>query len=204
MSSHHFVKEQQEPAIFFHDIDGILLEEIEGLLEWSPLVISSSQCYEKLMSWSIKIDCLIVEGKTEELLQIDAQNVIKDNDVSDLIAALDLLQERNHYAVNVITCAPVQVVLSSLEKNDLYLQSLSISIYDGARLFHHILKGSYKKWFPSGTIVEILGNESEVKVIGKASKDDETGSLRIEVLEDELIQIVSSGSFWIAENVKNE
>src|SRR5690349_6043129 len=57
MSSHHFVKEGQEPALII--VDALSLELAEPLLEWVPLVIVLDRVLEDVKSWGIKIDVVI-------------------------------------------------------------------------------------------------------------------------------------------------
>ena len=56
MSSHHFVKEKQEPALIIADLDGFDEEYLGQLLEWSPTVLVPSHLVEKVISLGIKID----------------------------------------------------------------------------------------------------------------------------------------------------
>ncbi len=58
MSSHHIVRENQEPMLFVagYDFSWKLLDE---LLEWSPLLIADEEAAEKLNSAGIKMDALL-------------------------------------------------------------------------------------------------------------------------------------------------
>ena len=46
MSSHHFVKEQQEPAVFILEVEGISFETVAPLLEWSPTLLVAQEAVE--------------------------------------------------------------------------------------------------------------------------------------------------------------
>lgn len=59
MSSHHIVREKQEPALFILDFDGFDEEYFGQLLEWSPTLVVSEDCYEKIARMGIKIDAVI-------------------------------------------------------------------------------------------------------------------------------------------------
>ena len=56
MSSHHFVKEDQEPALIIADASAVSFEKIQELLEWSPTVIVMESSLEMVLSWGIKMD----------------------------------------------------------------------------------------------------------------------------------------------------
>ena len=68
MSSHHFVKEQQEPAVFILDAEHIHLDRISGLLEWVPTILVSEKALDRVLSWGIKIDVILASvGKAKIL-----------------------------------------------------------------------------------------------------------------------------------------
>lgn len=55
MSSHHFVKENQEPALLILCTEAIPFEKLQEILEWSPTVITTEGCIEKVLGWGIKM-----------------------------------------------------------------------------------------------------------------------------------------------------
>lgn len=54
MSSHHIVREKQEPALLVLSMDAFDEEMLGQLLEWSPTVICSTGTAEKLDASGIK------------------------------------------------------------------------------------------------------------------------------------------------------
>ena len=56
MSSHHFVKELQEPALLIADGEQCSIGLLESLLEWSPLVVALDGAFTKLVSLGVKVD----------------------------------------------------------------------------------------------------------------------------------------------------
>src|ERR1700760_4010942 len=59
MSSHHFVKEGQEPALLI--VEPLSFEFIGSLLEWAPYVIAMDTVVEDVLSWGIKIDAVVTK-----------------------------------------------------------------------------------------------------------------------------------------------
>lgn len=59
MSSHHIVREKQEPALLILSLEGFLTENLGQLLEWSPTVIVAENMYDHTESLGIKIDAVI-------------------------------------------------------------------------------------------------------------------------------------------------
>ena len=66
MSSHHFVKEGQEPALFI--LEPISFQVASPLLEWAPLVLVSANALDDVLRWGIKIDVVLVEKSRVETL----------------------------------------------------------------------------------------------------------------------------------------
>jgi hypothetical protein len=59
MSSHHIVRENQEPALLIANASAISFEKIQELLEWMPLVVVLSTEVEEVIAWGIKVDVVI-------------------------------------------------------------------------------------------------------------------------------------------------
>ncbi|MFT7427225.1 MAG: hypothetical protein ACI9O5_003185, partial [Algoriphagus sp.] len=62
MSSHHFVKEQQEPAVLILDPENIRFDQISGLFEWVPTILVSEKALDLVLSWGIKIDVIMASS----------------------------------------------------------------------------------------------------------------------------------------------
>ena len=101
MSSHHIVREKQEPALLVLGLDDFPDEMLGQLLEWSPTVITTPQTAEKLVSFGIKIDWVISDGQDDEL-QPDVKLMSPGNgNLTD--AALSYLADNEYPSVNVVT-----------------------------------------------------------------------------------------------------
>src|SRR6202012_5572544 len=88
-SSHHIVREKQEPALLILGLDNFPDELLGQLLEWSPTVIVTPQTADKVHALEIKIDWLITD-KTVLLLQSDIKLMPPGND-ADIEAAIKYL-----------------------------------------------------------------------------------------------------------------
>ena len=73
MSSHHTIRENQEPAVLLLDPNAIDIQVLHDLLEWSPLLIVSEACVDWILMHQIKADGVIVSkekyGITKEKLR---------------------------------------------------------------------------------------------------------------------------------------
>ena len=59
MSSHHFVKENQEPALIIDRLTAFPFSKLEDLLEWGPQVICLPSALPQAISYQFKIDVIM-------------------------------------------------------------------------------------------------------------------------------------------------
>jgi thiamine pyrophosphokinase len=100
MSSHHIVREKQEPALLIMDLEGFLTENLGQLLEWSPTVIVAEDMYDHTESLGIKIDGVIT---TDAHFATQANTLIIPSDTDQLEDGLKFLVGEKYPAVNIIT-----------------------------------------------------------------------------------------------------
>ena len=108
MSSHHIVREKQEPALIIANGESCSFELLGQLLEWSPFVVVLDSAIHRVMSLGIKIDVLLGDfDKDLNLIEIKQNQYpieiihTPDQDKTDLEKAFDFLIERGFPAVNV-------------------------------------------------------------------------------------------------------
>jgi thiamine pyrophosphokinase len=73
MSSHHIVRDDQEPALIIANGASCDPELLGQLLEWSPLVIVLDSAMERVMKLDIKVDVLL--GILTEILMNITKNL---------------------------------------------------------------------------------------------------------------------------------
>ena len=123
MSSHHTVREKQEPALLI--ADGIIAwNSLFELLEWSPTVVVLDGAARRIMEQGIKVDWVIgdFDSETEisELLQLQPDvRVMKleDQDCNDLEKGLQFLVKDGHSACHILG--------ASGDRSDHWLENLS-------------------------------------------------------------------------------
>ena len=76
MSSHHIVREKQEPALLILSLEGFEYENLGQILEWSPTVIVQQEIYEIADSLAFKID------DTEPLLKTGIHGIAVSGSVN--------------------------------------------------------------------------------------------------------------------------
>ena len=110
MSSHHIVKEKQEPALIIANGEACSQELMGQLLEWSPFVIVLDGAINRVIDLGIKIDVLFgdfdrIDFNQEEILksQFPIEIIHAPNqDKTDLEKAIDFLIERGFPAANIL------------------------------------------------------------------------------------------------------
>jgi hypothetical protein len=200
MSSHHFVKEQQEPALLILHSEGIGFDQVAPLLEWVPTLLVSQEAVPAVLSWGIKIDLILAEMEFQKSNYhlLEEQYPVKFLGVQNgnfLNEGLQYLIASKHGAVNIIGFDHLKVF--ELEP---MLAFLDIVVWDGPIRYFPIKNGQFKKWFPDtslqlhapdGTVLELQTAEgNEIVQVKHATF--------IEVEEGTTI-IKGNGIFWIGE-----
>ncbi|AWA30236.1 thiamine diphosphokinase [Flavobacterium magnum] len=164
MSSHHIVRDDQEPALIIANGEACSMELLGQLLEWSPLVIVLDSAMERVAALGIKVDVLLGDFdrdfNPDEFIR--TQHPIEivyapDQEKTDLEKAFDYLIERGIPAVNVIwaTGRRTDHTISNLTNIVRYRGLLSIVILDDySKVF--LLPRNFRKWYPADSILSLI------------------------------------------------
>lgn len=144
MSSHHVIRENQEPALIIQNFNALDLESLGQLLEWSPTLVTNEDSLDNLLSEGIKVDVLF-SNKVISDIQEHTKVVPLEGDF--LAASLHYLKQHNHQAVNIIT-DNIPAGISSFAKD-----SNIVLFYQNKRfVFVHT---AFEKWKPKGEYLYI-------------------------------------------------
>lgn len=164
MSSHHFVKELQEPALIIAHGEECSAELLGQLLEWSPLVVVLDGAVHRVLELGLKIDVLLGDFDHKE----DREKLLKhqqpveivhtpDQNKTDLEKAIDYLINRGAKAANIIWATGKRADHSITNmtnivryKNDINLVMLD----DYSRIYR--CPHTYTKWFSKGTPLSLI------------------------------------------------
>lgn len=144
MSSHHIVREKQEPALYIHQIDHFEEEYLGQLLEWSPTLLVSANAYEKTLSLGLKVD-VVIGDVTNLSLQENTKAIAG---AENLPTALNYLIAERYPAVNIIRD---QVKLDELTD---FLPQINIVLFTPTTKSYPVKTG-FNVWKPAGTIFKI-------------------------------------------------
>jgi len=164
MSSHHIVRDDQEPALIIANGASCSSELMGQLLEWSPLVIVLDSAIERVLPLGIKVDVLLGDFDNEldieyyKTLQFPLEIVYApDQDKTDLEKAFDYLVEKGHKAVNVVwaTGRRADHTITNMTNIVRFQDKLKIVILDDySKIFQ--LPKRYEKWYPKGFPISII------------------------------------------------
>lgn len=165
MSSHHIVREKQEPALLLLSLDNFSDELLGQLLEWSPTVITTPQVAEQLNSVEVKID-IIIADQIDLNLQSDIKQISLAG-TSPLNATLNYLIKNDYNAVNIVAN---EVEIGGLNE---FVPQINIVIYSGNKKIYAVSPG-FSKWKPAGESIRILSLNLNLQTSGLA--DDSNGN----------------------------
>ncbi|MFC4817137.1 MULTISPECIES: thiamine diphosphokinase [unclassified Flavobacterium] len=164
MSSHHIVRDDQEPALIIANGAECSRDLLDQLLEWSPFVIVLDSAIERVLNLGIKIDVLLgdFDHGFDPQIYKEKQYPLEivhtpDQNKTDLEKAFDYLIEKGHKAVNVVwaTGKRADHTISNLTNIVRYREELKIVILDDhSRVF--LLPKKFEKWYTKNSIISLI------------------------------------------------
>lgn len=156
MSSHHIIRDKQEPALLIMNFDNFDYENLGQLLEWSPTVIVDESMQELVDSLGIKIDVVVSKnhsftGQPETIIIPTEDNPLQD--------ALKYLTGEQYPAVNIIT--------NDFTAKDyaLFVERINIVVFTPHKKIFPVKPG-FSKWQIADEEIEILLEANNLKVSG--------------------------------------
>ena len=164
MSSHHIVRDDQEPALIIANGASCNPELLGQLLEWSPLVVVLDSAMVRVMELDIKVDVLLGDfdrGFDPEIYKTYQYPIeiihTPDQNKTDLEKAFDYLIERKIPAVNVVwaTGRRADHTITNLTNITRYRNLLKIVILDDhSKVF--LLPKKFEKWYTANTPISLI------------------------------------------------
>lgn len=193
MSSHHFVREGQEPALFI--LEATHYSVAEGLLEWAPLVIVAESALEEVLLWGIKIDVVLAASDHTGTLveRLADQAPIKIFSAGDdvVTTGLQLLGTMGETAVAILTSDFSETIRHKVE---IIGHRLQVTVKAEGRKWIFVSSGSFKKWYQASSVIHFSDKEIAGRIPGLKPLNE-----GFEVPEDQWISIQNPKPFWIGE-----
>lgn len=145
MSSHHIVREKQEPALYIHHLGNFDEEYLGQLLEWSPTLLVADSEYEKAISLGLKVD-VVIGADTNLQAQENTKLVYAQS--HNLQTVIKYLIAEKYPAVNVIS--------KENKFDDLadFIPEINIVLFTETEKSYPVKTG-FSVWKPAGTIFRI-------------------------------------------------
>ena len=196
MSSHHIVRDEQEPAIVLMDRD-YNQEILNALLEWSPQVLTTYSIFQQLESLGIKADVVLGDdAERQQFLQVQHSpgRFILQKQVEDSFeTAMYYLAAKKYAAVHVFV--PDMDSLVKVLSPSFYSQ-LQLIVFTGNKKWVY-KTGTFKKWYPEGDVLYVKGAFATITF--EESEQRGTGS-SFEVPHDGFVTVKGDG-FWLGETL---
>lgn len=151
MSSHHVVRDQQEPALLILDPEVINRDILKGLLEWNPTVIVIEDSWQEINDNGIKADVILLKAprpaetfKGEPGRQAPVKILRYSTDNPAIIVALNSLVVQNYLSVNIVAAESTQNELKPLLSP--FFHQLHITFYHQNFKSYFVPGGKFEKW----------------------------------------------------------
>ena len=164
MSSHHIVRDDQEPALIIANGAACSQELLGQLLEWSPFVVVLDSAIERVLELEIKVDVLLgdfdrgFDANYYKEIQYPIEIIHTPNqDKTDLEKAFEFLIERNFPAVNVVwaTGKRADHTITNITSIAKFRNQLKIVLFDNHSKIH-LLPQKFQKWYPKNTVISLI------------------------------------------------
>ncbi|MBV6645707.1 MAG: hypothetical protein KI790_09675 [Cyclobacteriaceae bacterium] len=175
MSSHHIVRDEQEPALIIHRLDSFPMELLNQLLEWSPTVICCGPALDDVLKLGIKMDIVILPFEWQERYQEDFERqlplkVITISQPDYMSTGLQILVKEGYRAVNVVTKESLTPEVLDLALN--YCKQMDLVIYN--ELERNVICGKpqFEKWLPAESQLTVMSLQSEGELSSTGFDED--------------------------------
>lgn len=201
MSSHHIVRDEQEPALLVIDFSPEEITHLLELLEWSPFVIVHENALTKCMDHQFKFDLVLAKEKNNNQILTVAHDQhpfqILHYDEDPIEPALHYLIARKFHALNIVTMRDILSLAKIISSSSIF-NTLTVNFIQGGLRHSLIYLSSFKKWLPAHTAVSIepLGS-TKCETYGESFTADQQ-KLKAITKQDGFIEVKATGPFIVS------
>lgn len=165
MSSHHIVREKQEPALFILGLNDFDEEHLGQLLEWSPTVIVVQNMYEKIASMGIKVDVVICDCQKNIEIQEGSIFINTTSTIDIICTGFNYLLNNQYPAVNLI-CNNFNINHFSQ-----FVDDIDIVVFSKTTK-HYPIKTGFSKWSVGSLPIRVSGSPFATQGLKKVSHNN--------------------------------
>lgn len=164
MSSHHIVREGQEPALLIANGEACSRHLLDQLLEWSPYILVLDGALKRVLDLGIKFDAILGDfdhcdvEEIQGLVQPNTEIVfMPDQDKTDFEKGLEFLIKKNFEAVNIVwsTGKRSDHTINNIATLARYKDQIKMVVLDNYSKIYTINSG-FKKHYAKGTNVSLI------------------------------------------------
>jgi thiamine pyrophosphokinase len=167
MSSHHFVRDKQEPALIIANGDECSNDLLNQLLEWNPFVLVLDGALDRVLMKGIKVDAVLgdFDSLNVNRLGVEEEQHIEwvyteDQDMTDLEKGIQYLIDQGHKAANIVWATGKRMDhthnnIITMAKYHGQLPLCMLDDYSRAFCLNSGEEG-YSKFYPQGSVLSLL------------------------------------------------
>lgn len=164
MSSHHFVRDGQEPALIIANGEACSMELLGQLLEWNPYILVLDGALHRVLDLQIKIDAVlgdfdsIREAEKLKAQMLEAEFIhTPDQTLTDLQKGIEFLLSRGQSAANIAwaTGRRADHHFNNIATLPRYAGIMDLMIVDDHSRVYNLPK-RFKKWYPAGSKISLI------------------------------------------------
>ncbi len=167
MSSHHIVREKQEPALLIINLGDFEEEQLGQLLEWSPMIFVVEEMVDKIVSLGIKID-IVLSAKAKNDYTFQEHVKVLNVEEEAIKAGMNYLISEGFPSVNIITN---KFIADDYSK---FVNQIDLVVFENDKKIYPV-KSGFNKWKAAGEKIFLL-NENTIKkleIIGLENTEKE-------------------------------
>jgi len=156
VSSHHIVRDQQEPALILVDLDTFPFDLLGQVLEWAPFTVCGDDALDQALAYGINLDVVYSNRQNAEELLAHFPGIVivrpKENWIEEAVL---LLASKGHKAVNVVASDDI------LDLHVLHRMSsfILMDIVTPSKKYIRVER-EFSKWLPAGSQLAFHGKGS--------------------------------------------
>ncbi len=195
MSSHHVVRDQQEPAVIVASPAGKFFPKLAEMFEWSPVVVVLTEALHDFLQWDTKLDVVVGDMATmqahQELLNFQMPYKQIESLDQKLEKAMDFLLSNNHKTVHIFSLKPDTLLAEKLAGSE-----IEVVFFTSEMKIIHSKASFFSKWVSQGTQFKLVEGE-----LNSTENLRENGNV-YEAMENGFANFYGKGDFWIGEILK--
>lgn len=194
MSSHHIIRDEQEPALLLQDTACCSYELIQQLLEWSPSLAVTEEVIPEVLNWGIKIEIVFCRSENMVYLMRQLQNqipveIVPLHGLSYLEKAIHFFAEKKYPALNIISAFDKESIPQELPEKPVLM------FFDQDYKIFYCRQGKWSKWVASNAVFRMYTpTEFESENLTLHGSD-------LYPAKEGFVKIHAKQPFWLAEKV---